>query len=648
MRATTRRTARTPTAIACPTRPTTAEFTPNPDQTDGDGDGTGDACETIDPDQDGDGRFNEADNCPAAANPDQADADGDGTGDLCDPTPFPDADGDGALDGADNCATVPNADQRDADGDGTGDACDPTPNGPDEDGDGAPDAEDNCPATANPDQSDRDGDGTGDACEADGDGDGVADDTDNCPAVPNSGQDDRDGDGVGDACEADGDGDGVPDDADNCPAAANLDQDDADGDGIGDACEPDRDGDGTVDDLDNCPAEANPDQADADGDGLGDTCDEPVVGSMPDPDGDGVRGDFDNCPLVANPDQADRDRDGVGDACEPPEAAPSVLDVLEGDPRLGTFAAAVRASGLADLLDDPEAALTVFAPVDGAFDDLYPELRAAVLEDPDERRSMVQSHVLDIGGLGLAELLAASNELTLNAYELSFDVPQGGELFVNDAVVVDGDVAAGASVVHVLDRVLSELVDRCLDEDDTDTGGFGGTDVTDGTGAGADSGGATGGDTTGPGAGRGDGCPGETMPPPPVAEPTTEELIAARPELSRFLTLFRTSLGAALDDPNNAWTVFAPTNDALDDGVIETLTADPSAGVEFLLEHIAVSGALDADALSGLGEVVVNTGLAYSITGDGDRLEINGVPIVGPAARTVGGSVVHPIGGTLP
>ena len=70
-------------------------------------------CITVD--TDGDGKFDNEDNCPAIPNADQADADGDEVGDVCD-----------------NCITVANADQADngiaddpSDADnGIGDACD--------------------------------------------------------------------------------------------------------------------------------------------------------------------------------------------------------------------------------------------------------------------------------------------------------------------------------------------------------------------------------------------------------------------------------------------------------------------------------------------------------------------------------------------
>ena len=58
----------------------------------------------LNPDSDGDGIPNPADNCPAIDNPNQADFDTDGQGDACDP----DDDNDGVADGGDNCPLMRN------------------------------------------------------------------------------------------------------------------------------------------------------------------------------------------------------------------------------------------------------------------------------------------------------------------------------------------------------------------------------------------------------------------------------------------------------------------------------------------------------------------------------------------------------------
>ncbi|HEV7770341.1 MAG TPA: DUF4394 domain-containing protein [Solirubrobacterales bacterium] len=76
----------------------------------------------LQPDSDGDGIRDAADNCPAAANPDQADLDGDKVGDACDP----DQDGDGLADAVE-IAIGSNPRSLDSDGDKVGDGADACP-----------------------------------------------------------------------------------------------------------------------------------------------------------------------------------------------------------------------------------------------------------------------------------------------------------------------------------------------------------------------------------------------------------------------------------------------------------------------------------------------------------------------------------------
>jgi hypothetical protein len=79
--------------------------------------------------------------------------------------PLVDTDGDGVFDEYDNCPMVANPTQANADFDREGDACDSATSMTDTDRDGVPDAGDNCPMAANPMQQDTDRDGMGDACD---------------------------------------------------------------------------------------------------------------------------------------------------------------------------------------------------------------------------------------------------------------------------------------------------------------------------------------------------------------------------------------------------------------------------------------------------------------------------------------------------
>ena len=136
-----------------------------------------------------------------------------------------DDDNDGRVDGYDWCPLDP-TEQDDNDQDGI---CDD--NDLDDDNDGVFDFNDEFPYDGN-EQVDADGDGVGDNADTDDDNDGTEDANDAFPNDPSE-QDDFDGDGVGDNADTDDDGDGVSDVEDVWPLD-NTRSTDTDGDGTAD------------------------------------------------------------------------------------------------------------------------------------------------------------------------------------------------------------------------------------------------------------------------------------------------------------------------------------------------------------------------------------------------------------------------------
>ena len=136
-----------------------------------------------------------------------------------------DDDDDGRVDGYDWCPLDP-TEQDDNDEDGI---CDDTDL--DDDNDGVFDFNDEFPYDGN-EQVDADGDGIGDNADTDDDNDGTDDASDAFPNDPSE-QDDYDGDGVGDNADTDDDGDGVSDLEDVWPLDNTMSTD-TDGDGTAD------------------------------------------------------------------------------------------------------------------------------------------------------------------------------------------------------------------------------------------------------------------------------------------------------------------------------------------------------------------------------------------------------------------------------
>ena len=148
------------------------------------------------------------------------------------------------------------------------------------------------------------------------------------------------------------------------------------------------------------------------------------------------------------PDQADPAAPGDPDA--EPEAPPvTAATVLREDGRFSTLLLAFEAAGMAERLDG--GGLTLLAPTDEAWATLTGGEPQALLaaENRPALRALLRYHMLR--GTVPADALAGAE--TVSGETLRTD-GSGDRLRVLDAVVVDPDVAAGDSVIHVIDGVL--------------------------------------------------------------------------------------------------------------------------------------------------------------------------------------------------
>ena len=273
-------------------------------------------------DSDGDGVFDDVDQCTDTPNGETVDANGCSASQL-------DSDGDGVFDDVDQCADTPNgetvdangcsASQLDSDGDGVFDdvdQCGNTPEGDtvdnngcsstqiDTDGDGVTDDLDTCSDTVSGETVDAQG--CSDS-QKDTDGDGVTDNLDQCQNTPSG--ETVDSFGCSDT-QTDADGDTITDDFDLCPNTPTGESVDANG--CSDS-QKDSDNDGITDDKDQCQNTPSGEGVNSNGCSL----------SQNDADLDGVLDNLDQCPgtpigesvdnVGCSDSQRDSDVDGIND-----------------------------------------------------------------------------------------------------------------------------------------------------------------------------------------------------------------------------------------------------------------------------------------------------------------------------------------------
>lgn len=142
------------------------------------------------------------------------------------------------------------------------------------------------------------------------------------------------------------------------------------------------------------------------------------------------------------------DSQDLGDAN--PET-PSIAEITTEVRALSTLEDAVREAGLADQLAN-EGDFTVFAPLNSAFD---PPLE--LTGNPELLRKVLRHHI--VSGTVTADQLSDGQKVEPLAGD-SLVISAGDEISVNRATVTNPDVNASNGVVHVVDGLLIDAVDR--------------------------------------------------------------------------------------------------------------------------------------------------------------------------------------------
>ena len=233
---------------------------------------------------------------------------------------------------------------------------------------------------------------------------------------------------------------------------------------------------------------------------------------------------------------------------ELPSPPSSIVDVAVANGSFTTLVAALQATGLDTVLDDPEATFTVFAPTDAAFGLLGQGTVSALLYDPDTLKNILLYHViqgsevLQDGALTVAQSEANKVEMA-NGAETALSLANN-TLFVNKSAVALADVMADNGVIHVVDQVITV--------------------------------------------------------PAAKGEPTQTivDIAASNDDFTTLVTaLTAADLVTTLSDTSATFTVFAPTNaafDKIEDAALDGILADTDALTAILLKHVVNNSEIDS------------------------------------------------------
>ena len=233
---------------------------------------------------------------------------------------------------------------------------------------------------------------------------------------------------------------------------------------------------------------------------------------------------------------------------ELPSPPSSIVDVAVANGSFTTLVAALQATGLDTVLDDPEATFTVFAPTDAAFGLLGQGAVSALLDDPDTLKNILLYHViqgsevLQDGALTVAQSEANKVEMA-NGAETALSLANN-TLFVNKSAVALADVMADNGVIHVVDQVITVPATK--------------------------------------------GEPTQTI----------VDIAASNDDFTTLVTaLTAADLVTTLSDTSATFTVFAPTNaafDKIEDAALDGILADTDALTAILLKHVVNNSEIDS------------------------------------------------------
>ena len=309
------------------------------------------------------------------------------------------------------------------------------------------------------------------------------------------------------------------------------------------------------------------------------------------------------------------------------DTADSVPELVEADSRLETLAAAINASGLADLLASGE--WTLFAPTDQAFAEIGVTPESVAGMSAADLADLLRYHLLS-GDLSTATLKAKLGNINMGNGQLAGLSFYEDDIYINDlAKVIEANIIAGNGTIHVVDKVIqgpwprieaaAPTVEQALSEITAKV-----AEQMEAKAAAEE----TAAETT-----EAAEMPAETaaaVPEAPAAPAIPENSIAGiAVKDGRFDTVVAAAVASGLVDDlaGGEWTAFVPTDEAFArlgitaDNVASQFSQDELA--DLLLYHLLVGNNSTAQLKAKLGNVTMANGRQAGLKFYEDHIYVN-------------------------
>ena len=274
----------------------------------------------------------------------------------------------------------------------------------------------------------------------------------------------------------------------------------------------------------------------------------------------------------------------------------SIFNQLANDSNFSTLTGFLISAGLDTTLSNMDGSFTLFAPTNAAFDRLDPRTRNGLAVMPAFLQNLLQYHVIPDSEVNLEAAIASiGTPVTMANGESARFTLRGGELHINDARVSVANQQTGNGIIHTIDSVLF---------------------------------------------------------PPPTNEiaPTLTilDVLTQNGNFNILVQLLEASgLDAALADPEQNFTLFAPTDDAFTaqgPRVVNGLLLMPGLISNVLEQHLVEDQVLDQTDLFALvgTRLQMANGSRTTITEQSGLLLIDDAAIIQPNASASNG-VIHTI-----